>query len=47
MKGDTKCGNVVVWGSYGQPGKKIEFCHTRYRALSQELIPVYRQSVRR
>ena len=28
-------------------GKKVKFCHTRYRALGPELIPVYRQSARR
>jgi len=28
-------------------GKKVKFSHTRYRALGQELIPVYRQSARR
>jgi len=28
-------------------GKKIKAYHTRYRALSPELIPVYRQSARR
>ena len=27
--------------------KKVEFSHTRYRALGPELIPVYRQSARR
>ena len=27
--------------------KKVKFSHTRYRALGPELIPVYRQSVRR
>ena len=26
---------------------KVKFCHTRYRALDPELIPVYRQSARR
>ena len=28
-------------------GKKVKASHTRYRALGQELIPVYRQSARR
>jgi len=27
--------------------EKVKFCHTRYRALGPELIPVYRQSARR
>jgi len=27
--------------------KKVNFSHTRYRALGPELIPVYRQSARR
>jgi len=27
--------------------KKVKLSHTRYRALGQELIPVYRQSARR
>jgi len=27
--------------------KKVEFSHTRYRALGPELIPLYRQSARR
>jgi len=26
---------------------KLKFSHTRYQALGPELIPVYRQSVRR
>ena len=26
---------------------KVQFSHTRYRALGPELIPVYRQSARR
>jgi len=27
--------------------KKVKFSHTRYRALGPELIPMYRQSVRK
>jgi len=27
--------------------RKVKFSHTRYRALGQELIPVYKQAVSR
>ena len=46
------CSAVVNWGRHNYSllllmklkRKKLEFSHTRYRALGPELIPVYKQS---